>query len=528
MQVRLDGLVRWHGERSRSTDTGEVYHYCGKSTRISRQTATAPRPPRGEGKGRPALPPPVSLASWRLGGSLPSPTFRSSAESKTSQSQLRRRVGNLRAMQPLCTNLAPIAPRAVDTKYWSKHVNRHFYKMTILSLALAEALLLSRCRRSRTLVEPDTQETSRHPPQATSSTPTPTPAAASTAHTVVPHGPEKLRLHGHGTCGIWPDGVARCWGDVTSGGIIRPTMQANELPITPVQEIVDSDCVILLDGSLRNVRPSSVGSICDLDPLKQIGPIEDADVGADILCARRRLGDSVCWKLEWGKGPAAKDRLSRIQELNDVIDFAKGAEHACTLRSDRSVWCWGDNASGQLGDGTLQKRTVPVQVFGLRGAVQIDAGDAHTCALLSTGVIRCWGSNQQGQLGIGQFPYAGHDEREEANNPPWRSRPETVRGLGNVAEIALGSEHTCARPSDGKVLCWGSNSVGQSGGSTSERLSSPTPISGLGRVRHVAARGTETCAHMESSDVLCWGYSPFGDLGAPPYKATRAPRLLRW
>ena len=78
-----------------------------------------------------------------------------------------------------------------------------------------------------------------------------------------------------------------------------------------------------------------------------------------------------------------------------------GGDHSCAVRSDGSVWCWGANESGQLGDGTVTDSDIPVQVVNVSGAKQVTTGNGFSCALDSAGAVWCWGKNDNGQLGIG-------------------------------------------------------------------------------------------------------------------------------
>jgi len=230
--------------------------------------------------------------------------------------------------------------------------------------------------------------------------------------------------------------------------------------------------------------------------------------GALHTCALTSAGGVQCWgdnssgQLGNGRNTGSTTPVHVSGLSNGVIAIAAGDLHTCALTSAREVQCWGYNSSGQLGDGTNNESNIPVTVNGLHsGVVAIAAGALHTCALTSTGEVQCWGSNQDGQLGSETI--AGS------------TTPVHVSGLSNgVIAIAAGRLHTCALTSAGGVQCWGSNSNSQLGVETTEVSATPVDIKGLNSgVIAIAAGRLHTCALMSAGGVQCWGYNRYGQLG---------------
>ncbi len=137
-----------------------------------------------------------------------------------------------------------------------------------------------------------------------------------------------------------------------------------------------------------------------------------------------------------------------------ALSVSSGDFHTCAVKSDGTVWCWGDNTSGELGNGVPGVDSfTAVQVAVISNALEVSAGGAHTCAVLKDNTVWCWGSNASGQLGIGLLP----------NAPPVAAPLQAVTGITTATNVSAGEAHTCAVKTDNTVWCWGNNEFGQLG-----------------------------------------------------------------
>ncbi len=189
-----------------------------------------------------------------------------------------------------------------------------------------------------------------------------------------------------------------------------------------------------------------------------------------------------------------------------------GGYDTCALLSTENVKCWGQNAYGDLGNGSTTNSDVPVAVKGLTGVNAIAAGEYHhTCAQLKTGTVECWGWNAWGQLGNGSTTNS--------------DVPVAVTDLSGVTAVSAGNGHSCALLSTETVMCWGLNSNEQLGNVSVTNSSVPVAVSGKldDGVTGIAAGSFDNCLLLNTGTVGCWGDGSFGDLGGGNGTSTDAP-----
>ena len=199
----------------------------------------------------------------------------------------------------------------------------------------------------------------------------------------------------------------------------------------------------------------------------------------------------------------------QVRNLNNVTAISAGHAHTLALRSDGTVWAWGNNDWGQLGTGNTRGSAVPVRVANLSGITAISAGSTHNLALRNDGTVWAWGENILGAVGI-QSPL---------DNPQVNS-PVQVPNLRDVTYVAAGHMFSMVIRSDGTVWGWGGNHTGQLGDGTTTDRHYPMQVQNLTNVKAVAAGGrhpwmggAHTLAILNHGALRTWGGNEAGQLG---------------
>jgi hypothetical protein len=281
------------------------------------------------------------------------------------------------------------------------------------------------------------------------------------------------------SCGIRTDHTLWCWGGNYDGQLGDPGNSAYD-----------------------TVTPNRVGTASNWSSVS---------VGFAFVCATRTDGTLWCWgSNDSGQlgnptnagSPAANPAPTQVGTATDWALVRAGDYHACAIRRDGTLWCWGDNYYGQLGNpggtGSATPHPTPSQVGTATDWQSLGAGANDTCATKATGTLWCWGdqfSSTVSQLGTGTS---------------WRS-------------VSNGDYHVCGTTSSGALSCWGYNDVGQLGLGTSDTSYHDFGQIGTATWTEVDAGYRASCGVRSDGTLWCWGENYYGKLGSTANNGTYNP-----
>ena len=251
---------------------------------------------------------------------------------------------------------------------------------------------------------------------------------------------------------------------------------------------------------------SLIALACSPDGTAPIPPQKFAAVSSGFLhtCGILSEGAALCWgdnavgEVGNGSVGTAESSPASVQGLFLFMQIDVGDRQSCGLVPTGKAYCWGLSNEGALGSDTSTRSAVPVPVSGGLTFKQVSAGWNYTCGLTTTGTAYCWGLNDYGKL---------------SSDTPSAKTPVPVAGGHVFTAITTGQYHTCAIATNGSAYCWGAGRGGELG--TGDSVDSPTPVLVMGglQFRAIDAAWGHTCAISTAGAAYCWGGGADGELG---------------
>ncbi|WP_347357690.1 hypothetical protein [Bdellovibrio sp.] len=323
------------------------------------------------------------------------------------------------------------------------------------------------------------------------------------------------------SCGITEDNELKCWG--TNSSLQALGTGASPVAITTVDAGVEyrqvsagnsHTCAITVGDKLKCWGLNTSGQVGDglgvgnnaVTLIDTEATYSSVSAGASHTCAITKTDSRLkCWGGgDYGElGLNSTSKMLAPAQVSDVsyLAVSAGPVGTCGIQSHGVMFCWGENGSGQNGDGMASVRSVPIVVDGGEKYQLMDAGILyHVCGITTTGVLKCWGNNGNGQVG---------DKSTITKSFP----VEVDRGIKYKA-VSPGNYHTCGITVDGVLKCWGANGTSHrlGDGSTTHR-STPKAVDSAEKFIKVSAGNDSSCALTDQKKLMCWGLNDVGQLG---------------
>lgn len=341
-----------------------------------------------------------------------------------------------------------------------------------------------------------------------------------------------------------PGGAVNCWGYNASGQIGDATTTHNNAsqPVSGLTSgVIDISgsrytfCALKNDETVSCWGANGEGQLGDNTTTSRSTPVAvQGAAGVQAIAVGRR---HVCGLLEdntvkcWGSNDVGEigdgtttDRHTAVAAIGIAAGQAAfigaGEYHSCMIDFKGLPWCWGENTFGAFGDGNTADSSTPLATTGLSaartGIKQVVMGEDEACALSKAGTVKCWGENPYSELGDGtttQRLKAVYVHTSNSDSSP----------LSNIDQIAVGRDHACSLSAANAVQCWGRNSAGQIGDSSTTTRATPVAITALQDSQtavKIATGESFSCALTSAKNVQCWGDNSDGQLGNNNFPTT--------
>jgi alpha-tubulin suppressor-like RCC1 family protein len=257
-------------------------------------------------------------------------------------------------------------------------------------------------------------------------------------------------------------------------------------------------------------------------PVAVLTNVAQLDIGNGTVCALTKDGDVYCWGGGYDLRPSTLepriDRPTKITNLPKIKQISVGDSHSCAVGVDRSVWCWGSFKYGSDGTGRNAefRSETPLRVdIPMGGASQVSVGLRAACAVsVRSASVYCWGMNDNGQIG----------NNDKGNNALYPQK--VLLEDGEMAQqVAVGYEYACAMLTSGAARCWGRNVSGYLGNGERKIFGAeakPVRVQDSSKREFFGFKGiaasaepfyNASCGWGEGNQAWCWGEGSLGQLG---------------
>lgn len=369
-------------------------------------------------------------------------------------------------------------------------------------------------------------------------------------------GPAQSVASGGGfACAVTSDNNIFCWGDNIYGQTGYPSESStNVFPVisfaingAPGMTVKDlsigynNGCAIATDNNTYcwgfGGMLGDGTNVSSLTPVKVTGgyTFTSVSVGRGYTCALTTTGAAYCWGYyeggRFGNGVTGSGYNYSPVAVSGGLSFktiaTSGFDTTCGIASDDRAYCWGANATGQLGDGTTTAKYVPTLVSGgyTYKSITVNGynsnGYMNTCAIALTGNAYCWGYNNNGQLGNGTTTQSTTPVLVSGGITFSTQNTKTISTSGDGSNF-----NTCAIATNNSAYCWGYNNHGQLGNGTTTQSTTPVLVSGGLSLTTIATGYYTSCSLATNGNAYCWGANSYGQLGNGTTTQSLTPVLV--